>query len=68
MADRFRGTLASGVVATVTALIVILLLSLVVRFPWSLAQALVGTGIASFSAGAIGYHLGFRAGGRREAE
>ena len=68
MAERFRGTLVSGAVATVAALVVILLLSLVVRFPWSLAQTLVGAGIASFSAGAIGYHLGFRAGGKRESE
>ncbi len=67
MTGRLGGTLASGVVATVTALVVILLLSLVVGFPWSLGQTLLGTGIASFSAGAIGYHLGFRAGRERAA-
>ena len=56
------GMVTSGVIATVIAVVVILVLSRVVAFPWTLGQTMLCTSIATFAGSAVSYRMGFSAG------
>jgi uncharacterized membrane protein len=55
------GMVVSGSIAAAIGACVILVLSLVLPFPWSLGQTVVATALAAFFGAAVSFNRGYKA-------
>jgi len=55
------GMVTSGLIAAAIGVVVILALSFVLPFPWSLGQTVVATALAAFFGAAVSFNRGFKA-------
>lgn len=56
------GMVVSGIIAAIVGLVVTYVISLILPFPWTLAQTMICVGIASFSGSAVSFTRGYKAG------
>jgi TRAP-type C4-dicarboxylate transport system permease small subunit len=56
------GMVFSGIIAAIVGLVVTYVISLILPFPWTLAQTMICVGIASFSGSAVSFTRGYQVG------